>query len=47
MPNAGEAELIEASERFKRYIALVIRIHERREREKAAPIRAASGRAVQ
>ncbi len=33
MPNATEVELLEATEIFTRYINVVIRIHERRERE--------------
>ncbi len=36
MPDATEVELLEATETFKRYIAIVIRIHERREREQTA-----------
>lgn len=33
MPHATDTELNEATETFKRYIAIVIRIHERRSRE--------------
>ena len=47
MPNATEAELIEARETFKRYIAIVIRIYERKEREKPVLIRRELERAVQ
>lgn len=47
MPNATEAELAEASETFKRYIAIVIRIHERKERERAVVIRRELEREVQ
>jgi hypothetical protein len=33
MPDATEAELLEATETFMRYMEIVIRIHERMERE--------------
>ena len=46
MPNATEVELLEATEAFKRYINVVIRIHERRELEQTA-IRGELDREVQ
>lgn len=46
MPTATDAEVADAHETFKRYVAVVIRIHERRERERVA-IREASEREVQ
>jgi hypothetical protein len=36
MPNATEAELEQAAENFREYLAIVIRIHERLKREAAA-----------
>jgi len=47
MPNATETELVEACETFKRYIALTIRIHERKKREKGTSIRSEMRGAVQ
>lgn len=39
MPNATEEELIEASDRVRRYAAFVIRMQERIERDRQAAIR--------
>lgn len=47
MPNASEAELIEAIETFKRYIEVAIRIYERKSRETNVPICAEVGGAIQ
>ena len=37
MPNASEEELIEATENFGKYVAIVIRVYERRARENSEP----------